>query len=57
MEDINLTSTEDEHLLEEIRGETQKKPKMSLLNQKKINNWEMDELFSDDSSDEYEEEF
>ena len=54
MEDIDMTSMEDEKMLEEIRGENQKKPKMSLLNQKKINKWEMDELFTDDA---YEEEF
>lgn len=57
MEELDMTSTEDEKMLEEIRGETQKKPKMSLLNQKKVNKWEMDELFSDEVNEEYEEEF
>lgn len=56
-EDFNLSSVEDEQQLEEIRGEVVKKPKMSLLNQKKINKWEMDELFLDEKEQEYEEEF
>ena len=56
-EEFNLSSVEDEQQLEEIRGEGVKKPKMSLLNQKKINRWEMDELFLDEKGEEYEEEF
>ncbi len=48
-EDFNL----DEEF-EAIRNQD-KKPKMAILNQKKVSKWEMDELFSDD--DEYVEEF
>ena len=55
MDDFNGTSIEDEQMLEEIRGGTTKKPKLSLLNQKKINKWDMDELFTDQET--YEEEF
>lgn len=55
IEELESTSIEDEEMLDEIRGETQKKPKMSLLNQKKVSKWEMDELFTD--GDDYEEEF
>lgn len=55
MDDFDTTSIEDEQMLDEIRGETTKKPKLSLLNQKKVNKWEMDELFTDD--EQYEEEF
>ncbi len=42
-----------EKQLEEIRG-GDKKPKMSILNQKKVSKWELDELFADE---EYLEEF
>ncbi|MBD3208997.1 hypothetical protein GF367_01080 [Candidatus Woesearchaeota archaeon] len=48
-----LEFEEDRENLEQIRG-GDKKPKMSLLNQKKVSRWEMDELFSDDD---YQEEF
>ncbi len=54
MEEVDMGSVEDENMLDEIRGEVKKKPKMSILNQKKINKFEMDELFSEDD---YEEEF
>lgn len=54
MEDLDIGNVEDEHTLEAIRGETKRKPKMALLNQKKINRFEMDELFSEED---YEEEF
>ena len=53
MEEIEVTSIEDENQLEEIRSSS-KKPKMSILNQKKLSKWEMDELFLDET---YEEEF
>ncbi len=56
MEDFDLENLEDERQLEKIRGETTKKPKMNILNQKKLSKWEMDELFLDDDQ-EYEEEF
>lgn len=52
IEELEIESVEDENILEEIRHET-KKPKLSLLNQKKVSKWEMDELFLDE---EYEEE-
>ncbi len=56
-DDFNFTSIEDEQQLEEIRGENSKKPRMNILNQKKLSKWEMDELFLDgESTEEYEEE-
>jgi len=55
IDDLDITNVEDEKVLEKIRGETVKKPKLSMLNQKKISKWEMDELFLDE--EEYEEEF
>lgn len=54
MDDLDISNVEDENKLEEIRGEIKRKPKMSILNQKKINPFEMDELFSEED---YEEEF
>lgn len=45
----------DEQDLENIRGGSSKKPKMAVLNQKKVSSWEMDELFADEEG--YEEEF
>ncbi len=54
-DEIDKKSMEDEHQLEEIRGEHGKKPKLDILNQKKLSKWEMDELFLND--EEYEEEF
>ncbi len=54
-EEIDKKSIEDEHQLEEIRGEHTKKPKLEILNQKKLSKWEMDELFLNE--EEYEEEF
>jgi hypothetical protein len=57
MEEYDFTSIEDEKQLEEIRGENVKKPKMNILNQKRLSKWEMDELFLDnDSNNEYDEE-
>lgn len=38
---------EEEYLLDEITGCRNKKPKMSILNKKKLTSWEMDELFLD----------
>jgi len=55
IDNLDMTNVEDEKVLEEIRGETVKKPKLSMLNQKKISKWEMDELFLNE--EEYEEEF
>ncbi len=57
MDEYDFTSVEDEKQLEEIRGENVKKPKMNILNQKRLSKWEMDELFLDsDKDDDYEEE-
>lgn len=36
---------DDEFVLDEVRGAHGKKPKMSVLNKKKLSSWEMDELF------------
>ncbi|MCF7872401.1 hypothetical protein K9L97_05195 [Candidatus Woesearchaeota archaeon] len=55
MDELDITNIEDEQMLDEIRGETTRKPKISLLNQKKVSKWELDELFTDE--EEYEEEF
>ncbi len=52
MEEINTSSVEDESQLEEIRT-GRKKPEMSILNQKKLSKWEMDELFLDDGYEEF----
>ena len=58
MEDFDLENLEDERQLEKIRGEnTRKKPKMNILNQKKLSRWEMDELFLDEQEEQYDEEF
>ena len=38
---------EEDNELEQIRG-GDKKPKMAILNQKKVSKWEMDELLADD---------
>jgi hypothetical protein len=56
MEEYDFTSVEDEQQLEEIRGENSRKPRMNILNQKKLSKWEMDELFLDAEGEEYEEE-
>ncbi|MFP4568043.1 MAG: hypothetical protein ACLFN8_03795 [Candidatus Woesearchaeota archaeon] len=57
MEDLDLENLEDERQLEKIRGEGIKKPKMNILNQKRLSKWEMDELFLDEQEDHYDEEF
>ena len=36
---------EDDFVLDEVRGSHGKKPKMALLNKKKVSSFEMDELF------------
>ena len=36
---------EEEYLLDEIKGAHGKKPKISILNKKKLSKYEMDELF------------
>jgi hypothetical protein len=52
MDEFDFSSVEDEKQLEEIRGENVKKPKMNILNQKRLSKWEMDELFLDHDRDE-----
>lgn len=50
MEDFETdfeTSNDDEFEFDEIRGAHGKKPKMAILNKKKLNSYEMDELFLD----------
>jgi len=43
-----LNKMEDEEfLLDEVRGSHGKKPRMSVLNKKKLDPFEMDELFLD----------
>jgi len=54
--EYDVNNVEDERQLEKIRGETAKKPKMNILNQKKLSRWELDELFLEES-EQYEEEF
>lgn len=58
MDEYDFTNLEDEQQLEEIRGENSKKPRMNILNQKRLSKWEMDELFLDEEKDdnEYDEE-
>jgi len=58
MEEFDLENLEDERQLEKIRGEGgPKKPKMNILNQKKLSRWELDELFLDEEDNHYDEEF
>ncbi len=48
MEDFETaTSMDDEFEFDEVRGAHGKKPKMAVLNKKKISSYEMDELFLD----------
>jgi len=57
MDEYEFTSLEDEEQLEEIRGESTRKPRMNILNQKRLSKWEMDELFLDsDKEEDYDEE-
>lgn len=46
-EDFETSRSEDEFEFDEIRGAHGKKPKMAVLNKKKLNSYEMDELFLD----------
>ena len=41
------TGMDDEFEFDEVKGSHGKKPKMTLLNKKKVGNHEMDELFLD----------
>ncbi|MFT4311179.1 MAG: hypothetical protein ACMXX7_00980 [Candidatus Woesearchaeota archaeon] len=52
MEEFDITSIEDENQLEEIRS-SNKKPNMAILNQRKLSKWEMDELFLEDTLEEF----
>ena len=52
MEEFDITSIEDENQLEEIRSSV-KKPNMAILNQRKLSKWEMDELFLEDTLEEF----
>jgi len=36
---------DEDFLLDEVRGTHGKKPRMAVLNKKKLDPWEMDELF------------
>ncbi|HLC96695.1 MAG TPA: hypothetical protein VJH97_05220 [Candidatus Nanoarchaeia archaeon] len=36
---------DDEYILDEVRGAHGRKPKLSILNKKKLSSFEMDELF------------
>ncbi|MBW2988838.1 hypothetical protein KY358_00815 [Candidatus Woesearchaeota archaeon] len=47
MDDGNPARIDDEFEFDEIRGAHGKKPKMAILNKKKISSYEMDELFLD----------
>jgi len=38
---------DDDFILDEVRGSHGKKPRMSVLNKKKVSSFEMDELFMD----------
>ncbi len=38
---------DEEFLLDEVRGNHGKKSRLSVLNKKKLDSWEMDELFLD----------
>jgi len=37
---------EDDFVLDEVRGSHGRKPKMALLNKKKVSSFELDELFN-----------
>jgi len=41
------TPMDEEFEFDEVRGAHGKKPKMAILNKKKLNSYEMDELFLD----------
>lgn len=48
MDEVEIsTASEDEFEFDEIRGAHGKKPKMAILNKKKLNSYELDELFLD----------
>ena len=38
---------DDEFVMDEVRGSHGRKPKMAILNKKKVSSWEMDELFTE----------
>ncbi|MBW2974799.1 hypothetical protein KY366_03710 [Candidatus Woesearchaeota archaeon] len=41
------TEMDDEYEFDEVRGAHGKKPKIAILNKKKVSSYEMDELFLD----------
>ncbi len=45
--DLETSRRDDEFEFDEIRGAHGKKPKMAVLNKKKLSSYEMDELFLD----------
>jgi hypothetical protein len=47
MEEWNMTGKDEDFEYDEVRGAHGKKPKMALLNKKKISSYELDELFLD----------
>lgn len=48
MDEVEISSeSEGEFEFDEIRGAHGKKPKMAILNKKKLSSYEMDELFLD----------
>ena len=47
MEEFEGSASAEEFEFDEIRGAHGKKPKMAILNKKKLNSFEMDELFLD----------
>jgi len=47
MEEEIDSSRSEEFEFDEVRGSHGKKPKMAILNKKKLNSYEMDELFLD----------
>ncbi|MDA1196930.1 MAG: hypothetical protein O2779_03135 [Nanoarchaeota archaeon] len=44
---LQESQDDDEFELDEVKGSHGKKPKMALLNKKKVGGYEMDELFLD----------
>ena len=46
-EEFETKRRDDEFEFDEVRGAHGKKPKMAILNKKKLSSYEMDELFLD----------
>ena len=47
MDELETSKMDEEFEFDEIRGAHGKKPKMAVLNKKKLSSYEMDELFLD----------